>query len=395
MCPLKPYYIDGPPLVVGTGGGNDIFSTLLAPPSLWEAGFRWSGAPGLAGMLSPCHDHTGEPDKEDDKLLIIRPDSKRFMRRPGKDGSKEIGFIDAAVSALVEQEHPYEIDRVYGCSLEEGTRGLTETFKRLGKRYGAIILVDLGSDIFYGGLRDTHVLSPMFDAMALRALVDSGVPGFLFEAGPGTDGELTPTALREAFVMSGAEAHPLQTGPLEQWESLFTKWIKPHRPGRTVEYTLRAFRTSEEVIRETYRGRAHLGAKRWYANFQHEIDPALGKFFYLTDPHRIKNPLAIACESPFDWFCETQLDPATRTNNELSLEYFWVDEGLGQFLTPSPLFTPEVRNEIIEAALQDEFEGRYCDVQWMFVDDWQNHRTKWSTQFKATPEYGLISLRRK
>ncbi len=189
-------------LFVDTGGSNGIFSNLLPKLQLRSYGWHWKWA-GIAGVLSPFHRHTVQ-ETDIDGVGRILPQSQRFLLNRGDE--REIPFVDAAVSKLV--AHRPRIKDVFGLSLERGTQGLTRAFKSLAKRYSYIVLVDIGGDIMYGGERDTHVLSPLFDAMVLRAFIDADVPGRLFEAGPGTDGELTIEALRETLLGSHAEMHP-------------------------------------------------------------------------------------------------------------------------------------------------------------------------------------------
>lgn len=81
-------------LFMGTGGGNDIFSNLLAEPQLWSYGWRWDFA-GIAGMLSPFHRHTVQ-ETDIEGVGRILPQSQRFLLNRGYE--REIPFVDAAVS---------------------------------------------------------------------------------------------------------------------------------------------------------------------------------------------------------------------------------------------------------------------------------------------------------
>src|SRR6266850_8375459 len=114
-------------LFVGTGGGNDVFSTLLAADAMWRYGWRWEAC-GFAGVASPFHRQTGTPSAVPG-VLITHPLSERFLLRRGD--SKEIGLIDAAVASLIAFRQILRSENVLALSLERGTVGLTEAFREL------------------------------------------------------------------------------------------------------------------------------------------------------------------------------------------------------------------------------------------------------------------------
>ncbi|MBI5733245.1 DUF1152 domain-containing protein [Candidatus Jorgensenbacteria bacterium] len=348
---------------LGTGGGNDVFSCTLAAISLWKLGWRWKEC-AFAGVLSPFHRHDVIAT-DIAGAFITQPDSGRFINR--KDKELKIGFVDAAVAALVRDSSAYNARSVYGLSLSRGTTGLSETLKQLSNSFDYFVLVDIGGDCFYGGERDRHVLSPMFDAMAIKAFIDSGVPGLLYEAGPGTDGELEPEAIEQSLLIAEAESLPMLRESMIEWEGLYNKWISPVRQGRTVPVTIQAFNSPDEILTLTYRARAHLGATRLYSNFTHRIKTALCKNFYLIDPRKIQNPFMVACSDPLDWFQKTQVVQC-RTNCEPNLEYLHMNGSVYQFLTPSPLFSRDDRLGLITQGLREMREGS-CDAVWMFEDD--------------------------
>lgn len=377
-------------LFVGTGGGNDIFSTLLAAACLWHEGRRWQSCD-IAGVISPFHGHAVY-ETEFPGVFETKPDSSRFLLRQGDNRS--IGFIDAHVAALVAAQHPMLSQRVLALSLENGTFGLTANFAALAEAYEFIVLVDVGGDIFYSGPADSHVLSPMFDAMTLRAFVDSGAKGVLFEAGPGTDGEIEPESLTKAIDEAGGfdlatDIHP---NVIDSWAERYRKWIEPHRTGNTVPTTIQAFRSTEIILHRRFRARAHLGGLRKYAEFDQRIHAALCRKFYLVKPERIVNPFAVSCASPVDWFHKTQVCQH-RTNNEANLEYIWVGGKLWQFLTPSPLLSAKDRDELLELGLYELASG-VCDGAWLFARDWEELSNYWAPKFQVQEGGPLVRLRR-
>lgn len=349
------------PLFIGTGGGNDIFSTMLAVTCLRELGWEWDDY-AIAGVLSPFHRHTVADLKLEGGWITL-PTSRRFLNR--RTEKPEIRFIDAQVAQMTRQKS-YGFPSVFGLSLENGSEGLTRTFADLRRWHDYFVLVDVGGDILYRGPQDTHVLSPFFDATVLRAFIDSGAPGILFQAGPGTDGELEPESLRESLERYEAKTYPISPASVEQWEADYKTWIEPHRPGRTVPMTIQAYRSPDKVLTVPWHARAHMGATRKYARFEQRIDTELCRNFYLIEPHTIQNPLAMRCESPLDWFQKTQIQQ--HTNNEANLEYFMRYKWLTQLLTPSPLLSQADRQELISQGL-DELNAGISDAVFMLASD--------------------------
>ncbi|HJV32829.1 MAG TPA: DUF1152 domain-containing protein [Patescibacteria group bacterium] len=361
---------------VGTGGGNDVFSCLLAAMTLKRHGWEWKRAY-VGGVLSPFHRHDiGWADGY--HRGTVHPGSKRFLTRRGEE--RAIGFVDAKVAEMVERLKPYGIEHVFGLDAGGGADGLRWAFHHLGVE--RIVLVDVGGDIM-ASWQDAHVLSPMFDGMALRASIQQEVPPCtLFEFGPGTDGELDPERLREELLRPEVDCRPLHANDIDMWEELYKTWIEPTRPARTLEATIEAFRASRPTIEMDYRARAQLGGMRWYGYFKQRIDADLCKRFYLMDPRDVvdRNPFAVFCGSPEDWFYRTQGRPERIRNNEANLQYFLRHGRLLQFLTPSPLLQERDRQDIIARAL-GEFEGHLCEEILMHDADWHWVKKRWPGRF--------------
>lgn len=359
-------------LFVGTGGGNDIFSTLLARWALESQ--RWTfDRVTIAGVMSPFHQFENTPYCSDffcPGVCRFTFSSRRYLKRRGYE--REVSCIEASVSRLCEQEY-VNVESTLGLSLLEGTHGLTSIFYELDKHFDQIFLVDVGGDIFYDHNRDHHILSPMFDSMVLRAFVDSGASGSLLVLGPGVDGEIDFPHLEKSLNQS--EQYPLTAHAVERFELLYERYVKSIRPGRTVPMMIEAFQSGRSKIEARYRARNHLGDRRWYYHFNHIIDTRLCKRFYLLDPDLVVNSFAVSCTDPIDWMCQTQV-AMRRTNCESSLEYFSVVDGdherLVQFLMPSPFFDAKTRREIIHCGLTDLSNG-VCDECLLFQDDFFNY----------------------
>jgi hypothetical protein len=354
-------------LFLGIGGGNDVFSTLLAAFSLQNLGWRWSKC-SIAGVLSPFHDHAVTPTPIPG-CFVTTPESTRTVVR--RDQSLPIGFIDSKVAALVRATPSLAIDQVLSLSLKHGSIGLVQTFQELAKTFDFVVLVDVGGDCFYSGPSDTHVISPQFDAIVLRAFLDAQIPGTLFEAGPGTDGELDPEALVQALNQTQANAFPLAKQDLQTWEAHYLQWIASTRTGNTVPTTIQAFSTADEFLVRPYKIRARIGQTHWYHTFDQRIFTALCRQFFLLDPAKITNPLAITCSDPLDWFIKTQVHSPISCEANLQ---FWPQTHpgkpnlLGQFLTPPPIFPRPIRQEIIAQGIH-EFQSNSCSLLWLHKQD--------------------------
>lgn len=380
-------------LFFGIGGGNDIFSTTLAMASLWKLGWRWNEC-ALAGIISPFHRHTVTKTNIPG-VYETSPDSKRLLLR--KDAEKEIGFVDSKVSEMVSVENIYGANRVFALSLKHGTIGLRKSLRGLSKIYDFIVLVDLGGDFFYSGHADWHIISPLFDSIVIRAVQGSGVSSILFEAGPGTDGEIDPEALNGALGKYATGSYSLDPEIMGWWEALYSKWIKSYRPGRTNEMTIQAFHSQERFITVPYRVRAHLVDRvdeRFYKYFDQRIDTELCRHFYLINPQEIKNPFLVTCKSAKEWFYKTQV-AKWHTNNEANLEYWEEKGGLLQFLTPSPLLDQGDRLVLLKKGLEHLAQGLIHAV-WIFPKDFVDcGESVVDRKFEIRDLNGILEVRKK
>lgn len=354
-------------LFVGIGGGNDIFSTLLVALALKKAGWKWSEA-GIAGVLSPFHTHYNKVTNIPN-VVRITPGSTRFLTT-NHTPPVNIGFIDAAVSRLLAEDDirsACNITDQLGISLEQGSYGVSTAFSHLSQIYDFIVLVDVGGDCFYGGKDDAGILSPMFDALALRGFCDSSARGLLAEFGPGTDCELGPESLEEKLDCLSSEEVPVKPDTMAQWEHLYRTYIASVRTGRTVPNSIAAYASQDDMLSIPFKVRAHIGTVRMYDERVQKVKPANCKSIYLVDPRKIHNPFAVQCTDPLGWFTETQ-SLQHRTNCEANLEYYRKDGKLIQLLTPSPLFSITDQQKMIECGLDGLRSGR-CDACIMFTED--------------------------
>lgn len=357
-------------LFVGVGGGNDVYSCLLAMRCMKKKGWRWRNC-SFAGVQSPFHAHVTAGTGVEG-FTKVEMDSTRHIVT--KDKTKEISFVDATVADFVDREL-WEVDGVYNFSLSKGSVGVSEIFKQLydkGCAWGQFdffVLVDVGGDCLYRGKEDWHILSPMFDAITIQGFIDSGAPGIMFEGGAGSDGEMDPLALKIAIARLDAEEFTIDEDSIECYSLHYDRHIAPVRSGNTVRRTIEAYYSKTPSIHVPFNARNHLGSEKKYFHFTQEIDTALCRKFFLFDPRKITNPFMVRCSDPFDWFMKTQV-AQWPTNCELNMEYLVRGGKVCQFLTPSPLLKDEDRRELINGGLQDLLGGA-TDVVWMHTADYE------------------------
>ncbi len=78
-----------------------------------------------------------------------------------------------------------------------GAVGMADLIRRAATVFGAdeLVVVDVGGDVIAEG-HESSLRSPLADSLALAAAMRSGIPTRVLIAGPGLDGELSPTEVR-------------------------------------------------------------------------------------------------------------------------------------------------------------------------------------------------------
>ncbi len=140
-------------LLLGTGGGNDIVSTMLIADYLINQGIQCD----VAGVLSPgaIHEFNGEIEKPVNK---IDGDARRYI---ASNNRCEISFIDSILADLSKRLE-YRVDQFYDFSTKFGTSILEGEINRLINEngYDLFLEVDVGGDIL-GRKKDKTLLSPL------------------------------------------------------------------------------------------------------------------------------------------------------------------------------------------------------------------------------------------
>lgn len=352
------------PLVIGTGGGNDIVSATLVLSDLINAGKK----PDLAGLCSPAAWHNYELG--DEKPINIVTD-KTSRLRPSKN-PKELSFIDPKIPGLLRKEG---IDSaVYHLSCKYGTLRLIQGLENLIKiqGYDGIVAVDVGGDILARGKQDPTILSPLMDFTTLYVLSQIKTPSILIEFGLQTDGELRPKGCEEILrelESSGILKETLQITKEDESVKLMERvyrGIESIRHGHTAAMTLETL-SAKEDIHTYYRSRNQVLDKKWYQVYSVELEEKyFGKAFVIDTKKLAKTrPLAFSYKTPLEMYLKTKKMVDTKT--EMDLLYAWSDNNCIWLGCLYPQIQGKDRREVLSYGL-DRLE-EHADLALLWEKD--------------------------
>ncbi|MBI4440618.1 DUF1152 domain-containing protein [Candidatus Woesearchaeota archaeon] len=249
------------PLIIGTGGGNDIVSACLLVADLALAGIEAD----VAGLCSPGASHTYDEEPEG-PINKVTAHARRFI------GKRELTFIDAHIPTLLGVEGLRA--NVYNLSGCFGTDALITGLEYLirAQGYDGIIAVDVGGDILARGPRDPTILSPLMDFTTLYAVAHLSVPATLVEFGLQTDGELRPAGCAEILdeltkkgIMTSVRDLQYTDRAVQTFARMYHA-IEPIRHGHTAAMTIRTLQETEDIHTD-YRFRIQVQDRKWYHTF--------------------------------------------------------------------------------------------------------------------------------
>lgn len=245
-------------LLVGTGGGSDIFSTLLVAKIL--SLHIPKATISVCGVLSPAAEHQYYCEKGSYKVSNPEAIITEILTSKGNpnedyvttkivrtlDSGVEIPFVDNHFwEAVDEMGLKKNIDRAYHLSLRSGLSTLKSYFCNLViyEKCDFIIGVDVGGDILLP-LSSNTVLSPIMDWTVLSLLKNLEVqsfapPSFILEFGFGLDGESVGPIEDNMDVNSIVLSENMKDS--EFWEQAYSSFkkmffdvMKPVRSGHTI-----------------------------------------------------------------------------------------------------------------------------------------------------------------
>jgi len=168
-------------LLIGTGGGDDIFSCFLPALFLKEKEVH------IMGLLSPAAFHTYNGHKEN---VINKLGNKEIFRTiQCCNNTFTIPFADTLLPSLTDS-----VKNFYHLSLRPNMSTVIrelESFVNINE-YDVILAVDVGGDILADSAIDKQILSPLIDFSVLKILskIKTRAKIYLLEFGLGTDGEI-------------------------------------------------------------------------------------------------------------------------------------------------------------------------------------------------------------
>lgn len=346
-------------LVIGTGGGNDIVSTLIPVQHLQKKGIKTD----IAGILSPAAIHIFNGKIED---VINRIDGHVERVIPASQ-EISISFVDGLLPEFVKCEG-LEIPNFYDFSTRYGTSKLVEEVNKLiaQNSYDLVVAVDVGGDILARGNQDSTLLSPMMDFASLHLLSQLETDVLLVEFGLGTDGELRPRGMEEILnelrddklmlYESTISADDLEVA---RFRNIFDK-VRTIRAGHTAVMTLQTLDAElEKDIIVEYRFRSQIGKRKWHTPFEVILSHQHAGRTYLIDGRglaRKRSQTAFSYQNSLEQYVKLKcICPEWKT--EMDLFYLWSKDnwtnpkkqGESLFLlTPSTSIPSIQRKEIIQ-----------------------------------------------
>ncbi len=236
------------PLIIGTGGGNDIVSATLILADLQKNGT----CADLAGICSPgaLHFYDSVIEKP---INLVSCESKRFIE---SKLPRELSFIDSQLPAVL-QSQGFNC-KVYNLSGRYGTSRLIESLQDLIKKekYDGVVAVDIGGDILARANNDRQILSPLMDFTTLYAVSQLESPSVLVEFGLQTDGELRPKGcqeiiqeLRENKILLEETRMYKENLGVRKFQDIYNS-LRHIREGHTAVMTLKTLEEVEDIKTE-------------------------------------------------------------------------------------------------------------------------------------------------
>lgn len=239
-------------LVVGTGGGSDLFSCLLVVAYIKR---RWPNTKiDLAGMLSPAATHSYKDMSLSSKSTVENAvtffDGLTTMsRKLNNRAETELTFVDNHLwTAIKHMGLEGAVENTYHLSCRYGSATLEYRFKDLcqSRCYDYVLGIDVGGDII-APISSPTIMSPIMDWSCLHILKECGLPSYILEYGFGLDGEsegsfyqniscVLPKLTKDAIQsMITTDAIDIYDGSaFGKFSKMFEEVMKPIRSGHTV-----------------------------------------------------------------------------------------------------------------------------------------------------------------
>ena len=186
----------GTTLLVAAGGGGDALASLLLSRQLGTgskvpvvASYSWDRR-----ILDPLPGPRSISDFEGVRQLTPHNVEVTASSRLRSGGQSTLSLLAGTIAAA----------RFVLLDPHSGAVGMRRQIMELIQRFSfeSVILVDVGGDLVATGSED-ELRSPLADALALASLADLPAPVHVAVAGPGLDGELSPSYVRSRCTSLG------------------------------------------------------------------------------------------------------------------------------------------------------------------------------------------------
>jgi hypothetical protein len=378
------------PLVIGTGGGNDIVSACLIVSEFRNKGINAD----VAGLCSPGADHfyNGSSFENEDYVNLVTSSAKRFI---ASKNPKQISFLDAELPRLLNQEGIQA--RVYNLSGKYGTSnliaGLTDLISEQG--YDGVVAVDVGGDILARARKDTTILSPLMDFTTLYCLSQLNIPSVLVEFGLQTDGELRPQGCSEIFAelrtnnnLIDESRINLSDKPVQTFRGIY-EHIEKIRRGHTAVMTLKTLESSED-LHEEYKIKVRVLDKKSTHSFPITLESKyFGKVFTIDLKNLARTrELAFPFENSLELFLRTKLIMDTKTEMDLLYNH---NSGVNLWLAMTgPQITGEQRVDLLNHGLTNL--EKHADAALLWKSDAEDKRIKLCRYSSSLGSFVVTSL---
>lgn len=268
-------------LVVGIGGGNDMFTASLVVAHLLGIGIETD----VAGVLSPMAVHTFK-GKIESPVNRIQGAVERFIHAPQP---VRIPFVDGSAPKLY-RHAGLRIGKCFDLSIRFGTERLIRSLERLigTEGYDLVVAVDVGGDVLGRGRTDSTLLTVLADFALSYVIPRLSVDSVTVEVGFGTDGELRPVEMGE--IMSelrkgGLLISEYRLSPDDPGVVAFRKLygnVCMIRKGNTMGRLLQTFGSDLDIpIR--HRHHSQIGGRSWNVHYESVIPGEYARMVYVID----------------------------------------------------------------------------------------------------------------
>lgn len=349
-------------MVVGIGGGNDMFTASLVVAHLLGIGIETD----VAGILSPMAVHTFK-GKIESPVNRIQGVVERFIHAPQP---VHIPFVDARVKRFYSAAG-LGVGKCFDFSIRFGTEKLVESLEQLiaAEEYDLVVAVDVGGDVFARGKKDPTLLTPLADFAMLHVIGRLSVDSVLVEVGFGTDGELRPVGMTEILAELRKNGTLISEHRLRSDDSgviafrkLYKK-VSAIRKGNTMGRLIQTLESDQDIpIR--HRHRSQIGGRSWNVFYESVVPGEYAGMVYVIDSRKLaesRNEMIFPFGNLLEQYVRMKRI-SLEWSTEIDLGYLWSGhdwvspfrEGYSlHLLVPSTRIPFETRMEILTYGIRN------------------------------------------